>query len=212
MHELLVLLSSMIISFIGSLQLGPVNLLVITTVLKTSKKQALLVALGGIMPEFIYCGLAVFSGNYLLTFPLAITIFKIVVVCVLTLIAIMYFLKKHSVATIDTQHNKNNTTTSKNISKGFLLGIFNPQLLPFWVFIFLYFNTHPYLTLYSMLDKILFVLGAGIGAFLLLLSFILVATNYKSKLQLLVNNKYYYKLLALLFLAIATQQLISIIK
>ena len=62
MHILIIFFAATLTSFIGSLQLGPVNLFVIDTALNKNKANAYWVALGGVMPEFMYCALAVYSG------------------------------------------------------------------------------------------------------------------------------------------------------
>ena len=66
---LLILLATAGISFVGSLQLGPVNITVIHTVLKRRLKAGLLVALGGCVPELIYAAAAVWAGMWLEKHP-----------------------------------------------------------------------------------------------------------------------------------------------
>ena len=58
-----------VISFIGSLQPGPVNLQVLYSGFAGSRKQALLCAAGGIVPEFVYCVLAPQDGVVLFDDP-----------------------------------------------------------------------------------------------------------------------------------------------
>ena len=69
---------SSIVSFFGSLQLGPVNLFVINSTLFRNRKTAYYVAIGGCIPEFIYCALAVFANSYLLEYQWLIYSFKLI--------------------------------------------------------------------------------------------------------------------------------------
>ena len=95
MHVLAILLFSSIASFIGSLQLGPVNLFVIDTTLNNNRQAAFWVACGGIIPEFIYCAFAVYSSSYFIGNPAILLAFKILLIAVLGIVGVIYLLKKH---------------------------------------------------------------------------------------------------------------------
>jgi threonine/homoserine/homoserine lactone efflux protein len=91
--------------------------------------------------------------------------------------------------------------------KGFSLAALNPQLLPFWIYVQLQFNSVKPLRIISNLNKISFVIGAGIGSLLLLVCFIFAVTKYKETFLKYLNNKHYYKVLSLLFLILASHQI-----
>ena len=209
MHILTILFFSSVLSLIGSLQLGPVNLFVIDTTINKNKVSGCWVALGGVIPEFIYCFLAVFSGDYFMSNQTIFFVFKILLIIVLTVVAFVYFFKKHKSKVVNTQTSEEQSNPVSFFIKGFSLGFLNPQLLPFWMFIMVYFNTIEFLTLRSELDKFSYIFGAGFGAFILLLSIILTLNIYR--ILSLINNKYYYKALGILFIAISLQQLITLL-
>ena len=211
MATILIFISASLASFIGSLQLGPVNLFVIDVALNKNKNSAYLLAFGGIIPEFIYCGLAVYSGVYFLSNPTIFTIFKILLIIILISIGVIYLLKKHKSLSLESKETVSELTKTRYFMKGFSLAILNPQLLPFWMFIMVYFNSTNFLELKTELDKLAYILGAGVGAFLLLLSIILTINKFKSRILTYLNNKYYYKALGVLFICIALQQLFSIL-
>ena len=211
MHTILIFLFSSLISFIGSLQLGPVNLFVIDTTINKNKRSAYFVALGGTIPEFIYCALAVYSGSFFLRSETIFFIFKLLLISILLIVAFVYFFKKHKLIGINIQTYETQSNQITFFLKGFSLAILNPQLLPFWMFILVYFNTVKFLTLKSEIDKISYIFGAGLGAFILLVSIILTINKYRDRVLQLINNKYYFKVLAILFFAIAIQQLISLL-
>ncbi len=63
--SIFILLTTAAISFVGSIQVGPVNLTVIQTVLQRRLKDGILVALGGCVPELFYAAAAVWAGMWL---------------------------------------------------------------------------------------------------------------------------------------------------
>ncbi len=205
-----VFVASCVISFIGSLQLGPVNLYVINSVLNFNKKTALAVAIGGSIPEFIYCSLAVFASDYIQKSETLNYVFKIVFIIILLIIAVIYFRKKITSNNISKISAPQKSTYYQSALKGFALAMLNPQLLPFWIFVKIYFDSFNLLTLKTELHYFSFILGAGLGAFFLLATIITFVSKYKALILTYMNNKYYYKVLSILFLLIAIQQLFSL--
>lgn len=203
---LLIFIFSCLVSFIGSLQLGPVNLFVINSALHSGRKTAYYIAIGGCIPEFIYCSLAVFANSYLLNYEWLINAFKIVFIVVLLIVGFVFYFKKQSSITI-----KNDILTNQkpiqHIIKGFSLAALNPQLLPFWVFVQVYFNSTKFLVIQSNLQKISYIAGAGIGAFILLALLVKIVSKYKQIFLRYLNSKYYFKALSLLLFVIAGHQI-----
>lgn len=211
MHSTIIFLFSTLASFIGSLQLGPVNIFVIDSTLNKNKANAYWVAFGGIIPEFIYCALAVYSGSYFISNPTIFIVFKIVLIITLAIVGFMYLLKKHKILEIQSPQKIKEPSTMKHFLKGFVLAGLNPQLLPYWMFVMVYFNSFKLLELKSEFDKMAYIIGAGFGALILLISIILTIKRFKTRILTYLNNKYYYKALGILFLAISLQQLITLL-
>ncbi|MDX2171998.1 MAG: LysE family transporter [Bacteroidota bacterium] len=212
MHTFYILVFSITASIIGSLQLGPVNLFVIDTSLNRNKRSALWVSLGGCLPEFIYCAFAVYSSNLFLNNKLFFFVFKILLTLVLVILACSYFLKEPKNINNSTDIYKNNINdNTKFFIKGFGLALFNPQLVVYWLFVLVYFNSVNFLTIKTNLHKIAYILGAGTGALVLLITITFTVNKYKAKLINYINNKYYYKLLGTLFVLIAIHQIISLL-
>ena len=208
---LLIFTASCLISFAGSLQLGPVNLFVINSVLYDSKRAALLVATGGCIPEFIYCALAVYANGFILQAPVLLLAFKIVFILILVVIGFVFLFKKHSVRKTGEETLLNKRSSAGYLSKGFSLAALNPQLLPFWIFVQVYFNSIYFLHVKTIPEQISFILGAGFGAFVLLITFIIIVNKYKTIILTRINTNHYFKVLAILFFLIALQQLTSLI-
>lgn len=208
---LLIFFCSALVSVVGSLQLGPVNLYVINSTLFRDKYAAYCVAIGGCIPEFIYCSLAVYANDYLSQFNTIQQVFRIVLIVILLILAAGYFMKKNT--KVEGDLNSNNLRSGgKAFVKGFSLALLNPQLLPFWILIQVYFNSIVQLKLISMPHRISFILGAGIGAFGLLVILIRLVEKHKEKILSKINFNYFNKALGLLFLLIAMQQLYGLVR
>ncbi|MDI1233510.1 MAG: LysE family transporter [bacterium] len=210
MNFILIFLASVLASFIGSLQLGPVNIFVINTALNKNRTNAYWVAFGGVIPEFIYCGLAVYCGSYFINNPGFFLVFKILLIILLFTVGVIYFFKKHKPVELQSLHIRVEGSKSQHFMKGFALAGLNPQLLPYWMFVMVYFNSIKFLILKSEIEKLAYIFGAGFGAFCLLLLIIITIDRFKEKVLKYINNKYYYKVLSILFIAIAIQQLIKL--
>lgn len=213
MHSALIFVFSSLASFIGSLQLGPVNLFVIDSVGKGSKTNAYWVALGGVVPEFIYCALAVYSGALFLKSPLVLLVIKILLIIVLIGMAWWFLFKKaHSAPpSASPAVTPLALQPGRNFIKGFSLAALNPQLWPFWLFMLVWFNSMAFTEVKSGLDKAAYIAGSGIGALALLIAIIETVTRYRTRLATWLNHKFYNKALAWIFFAIALHQLITLL-
>lgn len=165
-----------VISFIGSLQPGPVNLQVLYSGFAGSRKQALLCAAGGIVPEFVYCGMAMFFHVKLQAYQFDFAWLKVANIGVLLFIG-FYLLKVIS----------SKEATSSNMHpgfwSGFIAGMLNPFLLPFWLFVIFQSGYLEFLTLNEIPDQFAFIAGSGAGAFLFLYAMILIAPRLRDSLE-----------------------------
>ena len=209
---ILIFFTSCVASFLGSLQLGPVNLFVIDSVLYKNKRSAFFVALGGSIPEFMYCGLAVYANQFLFKSAVFQITFQIAFIIILLFIGCLFWFKRPGVITIKDTSSNAKTSATKNFIKGFSLAALNPQLLPFWMFVHVYFNSVKLLQTQSTAKNFSFILGSGFGAFFFLTLLLVIIDKYKLSILNYINNRYYFKILAILFFAIAIQQSVSLIR
>lgn len=198
------------ISFWGSLQLGPVNLTVLHTAVVHGKKEARLVALGGIVPEMIYATLAIVAQNLLTQFDNALFYLEVAVGPIFIIVGLAYIFQK----------NKPNADL-KNVelkvqspigffTKGFAMGALNPQLLPFWLIILSFYSKNNlYHSEYG--EMIGFIFGSAIGAFAILWLFIFIGNKFKD----FINGKIGHRIkiiIGVLFLIIGIIQTIMFLK
>jgi threonine/homoserine/homoserine lactone efflux protein len=152
------------ISFVGSLQLGLVNVAVIRTVVYQNFNAALWVALGGCLPEMFYSVLAIFFSNFIES-----SFFyylKILVCPILLTIGIFNLFQKNKGFVVQEKRKH-----SKSFLLGFGLAMLNPQLIVFWFIILVYLKTFNGLFMDQIDHQIAFVLGTSAGAYVLLYVF-----------------------------------------
>lgn len=201
MNEAFVFLLTTLISFWGSLQLGPVNVCVIQTAITRSRNQALMIAIGGSIPELFYASLAVWGANVIDRYPFFLEVFGWLVVLMLLGLGIYYFIKKTTVT-------QPVSSRGSGFAKGLLLASFNPQLLPFWLGVLVFLKNYIDFESGSLVSPYFaFVLGTAFGAFLLLSLFIKLAIRYRDKLMKILGHKL-DKVVGSLFILLALIELV----
>lgn len=213
----LIFVITFIISFLGSVHPGPLNLSVIQTTLQKNITNALFVALGGVIPEIIY-GLMAIEG--VLFFERNPTIFQIMqwaVVPILLILGVLNLIKKSKKSDEESIENfKVVDLIGKyhllaEIPKGFVLSIFNPQLCPFWIVILINYQNYDYLKINGLTEKISFVLGASIGAFALNYLYARIAESKKDLIFGYINIQKVDIILGITFIGMAILQTIKLL-
>ncbi|RYU91838.1 LysE family translocator [Emticicia agri] len=202
--EFLIFLLTAIISFLGSVQLGSVNLAVIQTTLNKNFSAGVSVAIGGSLPEIIYSALALEGLLFIQQNQSLLDTLNLLMIPVFLVIGLFYFFQKNPevaapVSAPDSQ--------KADFLKGFVLGIINPQVLPFWFFIAVYLNKH--IAINSFATKAAFVAGAVTGAFAILYLFALVSSRQQQNIQKLLRGYPINRVIGIIFLALALFQLIK---
>jgi len=170
MEILLLFLLTAFISFLGSVQLGPVNTCVIRTTIYKGIGPAFRVALGGIIPEIMYSLFAVlviqFAVAYTNWLPAMNTIASI---------AIggygIYLLFQANKKTVEYESQEKNGN-QKPFWMGFTLALLNPMLLPFWTAVLTRLQDMELFKVSNFQYQLAFILGSATGAFCILSLFI----------------------------------------
>lgn len=207
MQALLYFLLATVISYLASVQLGPVNLRVIQCTVQFNKAYALRVGLGGCVPELFYTALAFFITELISPEQFEKAWMHFITLPVFLFLAITNLRKKHTPAKIsDTP-----ASHRKGFWEGFVLASLNPQLITFWLLIIAFLKTKNLLVDITWIEKSAFIIGSAVGAFLLQLSFILVAGRYKEWI-LKKAGKSFNKIIGGLFLLLALADAVKLIK
>lgn len=200
-----------IISFLGSIHPGPLNLSVVQLTLKANSQKALWMALGGVIPEIIYGLLAVEGISVFQQYPQIFAFMKWGIIPVLLFSG--YWTLRPFSQDKPTEHAiiQTNISTKNTFFKGFFLSIFNPQLLPFWLIVLVNYHNYQSLQIDNSLDKLVFLLGASLGAFLLNYLYIQIAEKKRSLLFEYIQQKHFDKIIGYTFILMAVFQMIKIV-
>lgn len=162
MNPILLFLASTVLSFAGSLQLGPVNSQVLRRAIAGKTRFARLTALGGALPEILYATLAAVLANQLNEYEALQDWFRWIFILFFTGIGLFLLLKKPKV---EAPLLKGKSPRNHPFVQGFLLGILNPQLIFFWSGILVYLDSGSL----NFFQIGAFALGAFTGAYVLLI-------------------------------------------
>lgn len=193
------------ISFVGSLQLGPVNLIVIQSVLKRNLQAGLWIALGGCLPEMIYSTAAVGAGMWLKKNPSIRNILEWSAVPLLLGIGIVIFFIPNRLANLEKEHQQ-----SFSFLKGLTIGLLNPQLFPYWLIMLVQFGMYNELRVQTRLEQLAFVLGTAVGALRLLTGAAYLTYHFRESLLERLEKFNFNRLLGALFVLLALGQLLKL--
>lgn len=198
-------------SFWGSLQLGLVNVTVIETTLTKGGRYALMLAIGGVLPEIPYTLISIYGAEYVGSLEEHKTTIGIVIGSLLILLGLFYLNKKSKPMEISSSTSKYPRTGA--FAKGFGLAMLNPQLIFFWSSILILIETGA-LNLFknkaSMIDfnasgwlspKWSFAFGAAVGALAILMIYIVLARKFRERISSKLSDKL-NKLVGIFFILI----------
>jgi threonine/homoserine/homoserine lactone efflux protein len=220
---MLIFLITFLISFIGSIHPGPLNLSVIQTTLQKSLTPALLMALGGVIPEIIYGYLAVEGVMIFEKYPIVFKVMQWAVVPILLFLGIQQIIasrqtKKEIISSQNiTQGASTRGASTRGAStrgastRGFFLSLFNPQLLPYWIVILANYQNYESLRISDLSDKILFVLGTSTGAFALNYVYAYIAHTQREKIFKYLNQNRFEQIIGWTFVGMGLLQIVKLV-
>lgn len=203
MDCVLAFLAAFTISFLGSVQPGPVNLAVLTSSMQHKYQNAFLIALGGSWPEFMFSFIAFKLAGFVVVLPVFVTCFKVVIIAVFVILAIYLWFSNANISA--------NVSNKNGFLLGSLLAILNPQLILFWLAAIAYLQTNQVLNLFhSNYILLLFCLGAMFGALALHVLLIVLSKKWFNN-KATIFLKYADKIVAIIFVFLAIFQTIKIL-
>lgn len=151
-----------VVSCLGSMQPGPVNLAILASTIQKQNRNAILIAIGGSIPEFIFCFIAIKTSHLVLSLNHLFYYFQIALAIIFLIGGIYLWLNKTNVTNKITKYN--------GIVLGLSLAVLNPQLILFWTTVITYIQINNLLPITVFNDQIslfAFCLGSTLGAFIL---------------------------------------------
>ena len=211
-NNMLVFLITFIISFIGSIHPGPVNLSVIQTTLQKGFHSALLLAFGGVIPEIIYGYLAVEGVILFEKYPKVFSVMNWTVVPILLGLGIQQILHSEKPKQFVKPLKIVEETALKGAStRGFFLSLFNPQLLPYWIVVLINYQHYSFLKISEFSDKLFFVLGTSTGAFTLSYVYAYLAFKQREKIFKYLNQSHFEQIIGWTFVVMGILQVIKLV-
>lgn len=192
-----------LISFLGSIQPGLLNMGVLYTGYHRSKAAAIRMAFGGVVPEIIYSSVAIILYLKAAEYEYLRKGLGLLFIPLLLLAGIYLFRKK-------TKEGSSQSLRSNDFKNGLMIGLVNPQLIPFWLIWVQQVMQRGYLKLDNLSVQIAFVMGTSFGALLLLLIVAFFTVKYKDTLERALKGKI-NKLLGIICIILAFVELFRLL-
>lgn len=182
-----------VMSFLGSIPPGTLNVLVLQMGLEKKIKQALRFALAVALVEYPYAWIAVTFEKFITSSPLLIKNFQLTGAVVMTTIGLFSLWSARRPTTFSVKFQES------GFVKGLILSLLNPQAIPFWVAVTAYLKMQGWIELNTPLQVHSYVFGTSAGVLLLL---VLLATLANRMAHLMNKSRLYRFLPGLILVAL----------
>lgn len=198
-----------IASFLGTLPFGPINLSVVNTTIKKSFKAGLGVALAAALIEIIQSFIAIHCSMVITHFLSESPFIKVLAIGLFIVLGLFFFFKKNKNQKVSTSKKK----SDNSFIQGLAIALFNPQAIPFWIFVLTYLETSRMIHLSiqgeELQSVIFFLIGVSIGKLCALILFGLlskVISKKSTRITLMMN-----KIIGSILLVIGLVQAVQLI-
>jgi threonine/homoserine/homoserine lactone efflux protein len=192
-----------VISFLGSLHPGAVNLAVVQTTLDRGRRAGAWLALGGSLPEIGYSFGSAYGLSRLGAAAGWISALQLASIPVLLGAGLLAF---RPPARGPVPVSGRFSRASSPFWRGLVLAGTNPQLLPFWSAVWLALSSAMLVPMAARSGPWAFALGTAAGAFALLIGLVWLADRYRSRLFRSLNGTHLRRLTGLTFVGLALWQ------
>ncbi|MCS6974546.1 MAG: LysE family translocator [Cyclobacteriaceae bacterium] len=182
-----------VMSFVGSIPPGTLNVLVLQMGLQKKFKQAMRFALAVALVEYPYAWIAVEFEHWIMSSPQLTKNFQLVGAVVMTSLGIF------NIRTTRRPTNFSVKFQESGFVKGLILSLLNPQAIPFWIAVTAYLKMQGWIELNSTWQIHSYVLGTSVGTMVLLT---LLATMANRMSDLMNKNRLYQFLPGLVLLVL----------
>jgi threonine/homoserine/homoserine lactone efflux protein len=198
-------LIGMLVSFIGSIPLGSINLSVFQITMNRGTKSGLLFSAGATFVELFYSYIAIRFSAFLLANRDVEFYIQVVAIPTFILLSFYSFRKKRTVS--DTLEVKKSTGKNDFI-EGFLIGLVNPLQIPFWVAYGTYMLSNDWIVNDAFYLNF-FIGGIICGSFLFLSLVVFACQKIERNLNLSRFNM--DKIIGIIFLVLAVFQSVKLV-
>lgn len=201
MLKVVVLFSTtFLISFLGSIHPGPVNLSVIQAVLRKNFHAALWIGLGGALVEVPYGFVALQGVRLIERYPYWFNRLQLLMIPVMIGMGVVTLLRQAKTDVPEPEQK------SVSFFKGVVLSALNGQLPAYWFAILLTYSGYPLLRVGDRYDQIAFLAGAFLGAFLLQYTYARLTARYQHRILRHLRVEWMERLIGILFIGVGLWQ------
>jgi threonine/homoserine/homoserine lactone efflux protein len=161
-----VLLVAFIISYLGSIPPGAINVSVMQMAMQGKRRAAIFFSLAASMVEFVYAGLTVKFQIFLNTKTILSEYFLFITAGALIVVGVLNLFSKQSSKDV---HPETMVKGRQGFKRGILLGALNPMTIPFWLMITAYLQNHGWVELSGM-GFWSYLIGLTAGTFFMLMT------------------------------------------
>lgn len=172
-----VFLIGAIISFIGSIPPGTLNLAVLQLGMEHKIKTALRFALAVSIIEYPYAWIAVVFEDWITSSPVIVDNFQLITAIVMTVIGAFSIWSARKPSEFSVRFNES------GFVRGLILSILNPMAIPFWIAYTAFLKSQGWVELSSPWLIHSYVLGTSVGVMVLLTLFTFLANKLASHVK-----------------------------
>ncbi|MEQ9307685.1 MAG: LysE family transporter, partial [Marinoscillum sp.] len=191
-----VLIIAFIVSFLGSIPPGTINISSMQLSVQGLKRPAFFFALAASLTEFVYAGITVRFQIFLSERPAFTDNFQMITAVAMIVLGIANLLAKNNTKSLidKAQHIKGRN----GFKRGVVLGLLNPLTIPFWLAVTAYLQNHQWINLQQE-NFWFYLVGISSGTFTLLLT----VNQLGQKFTSIANNQFLvHKLPGWIFIAL----------
>lgn len=192
----------LVVSFIGSIPLGTVNLAVVQTTININFRAGFYFALGATIIELIYSAIAIKFIAVLLNNSNLELIIQVISIPAFVLLGIFYYRKQEVAKAAETKKRK-------SFYNGLFIGLINPLQIPFWIAYGSYLLSNNWIRNEEYLLNV-FIAGICTGTLLVLTLIALVSRKIISRIDM--QTKAVNKGIGVILFALSAYQLFNVLR
>ncbi len=152
-----------VFSFLGSVPPGTLNLSVLQLGITGRRRTALRFALAVAIIEYPYTWIAIQFEYYITRSPVVVENFQLLTAVVMTLLGVF------NLASVNKATRFSEKFEASGFRRGLLLSLLNPLAIPYWIGVTAYLRSQGWIELGTLFRLHSYILGASVGALVLLL-------------------------------------------
>jgi threonine/homoserine/homoserine lactone efflux protein len=177
MEMLLTFVIAFAFSFVGTIPPGVINLTIIQLGLEHKINIAWRFALASALVEYPYAWIAIEFENLITASPFITQYFQLLTAIVMILLGVVNLWSAQKPSRLYQRFNES------GFRRGLILGVLNPQALPFWIAITAYLKSQHWVSLSSPYTVQAYLLGVAMGALVLLMLLAFLAKKVVTQFQ-----------------------------